>query len=107
MDRSTKDMSLTTVSGGFEVDGACYEWTVRHFAGGSNPRGMSARVRLHENNSKELVVDFAAEDPATTKQALIFQKRLQQCVRKAIEMGWNPESRGKPFHVDAEDCGQA
>lgn len=102
-------MSRFKTSGEFEFESVRYEWTVRHYSGASTPyenlRGVSASVSLKEKKAKELIVDFALRDYffAKPKSTAAFVERLQRCVRGALELGWKPESKGKPFRVSAED----
>jgi len=102
-------MSRFIPSGEFEIDSVRYNWSVRHYAGASNAyenlRGLSANVRLKEKNTKELIIDFPLPDYFFTKPSSTteFVERLRRCVRGATELGWKPESKGKPFRVKAED----
>jgi hypothetical protein len=103
-------MSAFTPLGEFELDGIRCEWFVRHYAGASNAyenhRGLSACVRVAGKQSKELIVDFDIGDYFFRKKppsTVAFQSRLQECVRAALASGWKPESRGKPFRVNATE----
>lgn len=102
-------MSRFKTSGEFEIESFRYDWSVRHYSGASTPyenlRGVSAGVRLQGKKAKELIVDFALNDYffAKPKSTSAFEERLQRCVRGALEIGWKPESKGKPFRVNAED----
>jgi hypothetical protein len=102
-------MSRFKPSGEFELDSARYDWSVRHYAGASTPysnlRGVSASIWLREKIAKELIIDFPLKDyffvkPKSTAE---FERRLQRYVGGAIELGWKPATKGKPFRVNAED----
>jgi hypothetical protein len=105
-------MSSLPSSGEIEVDSVRYGWAVRHLQGAPGPyanaQGTSASVFLPGRKNKELVIDFAVEDPffERPKSAREFEARLIPCVRGALALGWNPEARGKPYRVDAADVEQ-
>lgn len=102
-------MARFKTSGEFEVEFVRYVWKVRHYAGASTPyenlRGVSASVAIQGKNTKELIVDFPLEDYFFTKpkSTAVFERRLQRCVVGALELGWEPESRGKPYRVRSGD----
>lgn len=102
-------MSRLPASGEIEIESVRYAWTVRHVASGgsptNNPRGTSISVALPGGNTKELVIDFAVEDPffERPKSRRELESRLIPCVRGALASGWDPEARGKPYRVDAGD----
>lgn len=100
-------MSRFATSGEIEVESIRYGWDVRHFASASSMyspvQGISASIYLSKKRGRELIVDFAPKDyffvkPRSTRE---FEARLRKCVTGARALGWNPESRGKPFRVDA------
>ena len=67
-------------------------------------RGISARVCLMDENTRELVIEFDAQDyppkrPASPAQLAL---RIQEYTAKAIDSGWRPGSRGKPFYFVAD-----
>lgn len=85
-----------------------FTWLVKHYAGEftshTNFRGISARVCLVDGKSRELIIDFDPEDyplkrPASSAQ---FEERLIEYTQKAIDMGFKPDSRGKPFRISAD-----
>jgi hypothetical protein len=102
-------MSRLPTSGEIEVESVRYSWEVRHLAGAPTPynnaQGTSVSVALPGGKTKELVVDFAIEDPffERPKSRREFEARLIPCVRGALAQGWDPEARGKPYRVDAAE----
>ena len=103
-------MSEFKPSGEFLIESARYEWNVRHYAGASTPYsnhcGLSASIRLQAEGSRELIVDFPIRGyffSSKPKSAAEFEKRLREIIPHAIEAGWKPESRGKPFRLKIED----
>jgi hypothetical protein len=101
-------MSRFDSSGDFTIGADKFTWIVKHYAGeftsNTNFRGISARVCLAEAKSRELVIDFDVQDyplkrPASSQQ---FELRIIEYTQKAIEAGWRPDSRGKPFRISAD-----
>ena len=95
-------------SGEFELGADKFTWSVRYYGGESSAnshlRGISARVSLAEAQARELVIEFDPQDYPAKRPASAAQlaARIQDCTRQAIEAGWRPESRGKPFRFMAE-----
>ena len=102
-------MSRLPASGEIEIDSVRYAWEVRHLAGSPSPynnaQGTSISVALPGGKTKELVIDFAIEDPffERPKSKREIETRLHACVRGALAGGWNPEARGKPYRVEAAE----
>lgn len=101
-------MSRLDSSGQFNLGSDQFTWLVKHYAGEftshTNFRGISARVCLVDGKSRELIIDFDPEDyplkrPASSAQ---FEERLIEYTQKAIDMGFKPDSRGKPFRISAD-----
>lgn len=104
-------MSRFKDTGEFEINSIQYIWRVRHYAGAStayeNHRGISVSVSLKEKIAKELIIDFPVKDyffSTRPKSTAEFKERLVKCVYGALELGWNPESKGKPFRVSSVDA---
>ena len=107
-----KAMSRLDSSGQFQLGADRFKWRVKHYGGevavNTHVRGISARVCLAGENTRELVIEFDAQDyppkrPAAPAQLAI---RIQEFTAKAIEAGWRPESRGKPFYFVADPLNQ-
>ena len=101
-------MSRLDSSGQFQLGADKFKWSVKHYGGevavNTHIRGISARVCLAGENTRELVIEFDAQDyppkrPAAPAQLAI---RIQEYTAKAIAAGWRPDSRGKPFHFVAD-----
>ena len=96
-------MSTLKTSGVIEIAGIEYSWYIRHWSGASsmyeNFRGPSVSVCLVPEKSRELIVDFCFSDYPFTKPKSQpeFVARLRSSIQAAIEAGWDPESRGKPW----------
>ena len=105
-------MSRLDSSGQFQLGTDKFNWSVKHYGGevsvNTHVRGISARVCLAEGNTRELVIEFDAQDyppkrPAAHAQLAI---RIQENTAQAIGAGWRPESRGKPFYLVADPLPQ-
>lgn len=104
-------MSQSKHNGEFEINSIQYLWRVRHYAGAStayeNHRGISASISLKEKTAKELIIDFSVENyffSTRPKSTAEFAERLIKCVYGALELGWKPESKGKPFRLSSTDA---
>ena len=83
-----------------------YFWYLRHWAlpvNRSNPyekeTGISVGVWLKPKKTRELIIDFNFDDYYFDKPDLKMElePRVIQSINEAIEDGWDPESRGKPY----------
>lgn len=80
-----------------------YQWHVRHWGGASNAyenhRGLSVSVCLDPGRKKALLVEFAFKDYFfdAPRQQTEFEQRLRSAIDIAIDAGWRPLARGKPF----------
>jgi hypothetical protein len=101
-------MSRLDSSGQFQLGADKFKWSVKHYGGevavNTHVRGISARVCLVGETTRELVIEFDAQDyppkrPAAPAQLAI---RIQEYTAKAIDAGWRPDSRGKPFYFVAD-----
>jgi hypothetical protein len=101
-------MSRLDTSGQFQLAGDKFTWSVKHYAGESasstHPRGISVRVCLEVGKTRELVIEFDPEDyPAKRPVSNArLAARAQLCTQEAIDAGWIPDSRGKPFRFVAD-----
>lgn len=95
-------------TGTFKLDGVIYAWQVRNFAGSTSPyidpHGISVEVRLDGITRKELIMDFAFKDYGFIKPKSmgLFAERIKKCAKLAMEKGWEPESKGKPFRAEVD-----
>lgn len=105
-------MAGANLSGQFEVGGDRFTWQAKRYAGmssaDSNYRGIAARVMLASGVFRELVIEFHPDDypGQIALSSRSFEARLVEYTQKAIELGWRPESRGKPFRIEAERLGR-
>lgn len=101
-------MARLDTTGSFTLGTDEFTWSVKHYAGefsaDTNFRGITARVCLTEAKSRELVIEFDPRDyplkrPASSQS---FAARIIEYTQRAIEEGWRPDSRGKPFRLAAD-----
>lgn len=96
-------MSTFKTSGIIEIGGSEYSWCIRHWSGASsmyeNFRGPSVSVCLAPGKFRELIVEFPFSDYPFTKPKSHpeFVARIRSSIESAIESGWDPNSRGKPW----------
>ena len=101
-------MSQFKPAGKMQVDTFELDWHIVHFAQATttsqNSNGICVSVSLADAKAKELVIDFPviAYNYDRPKNNTDFEKRLLTCVKRALELGWNPEKRGKPFRMSAD-----
>ena len=101
-------MSRFDLSGHFSIGSEKFAWSAKHYAGefasNTNFRGISARVCLAEAKARELVIDFDVQDYAVKRPASSqhLESRIKEYTQKAMEEGWRPDSRGKPYRISAD-----
>src|SRR5208282_4190559 len=96
-------------SGTIKVEDVEFRWSVYR-----QPRwtseglvGMAILVGTMEPSTRELLLEFAMDDPTCHRcmpdhqRFRISNRRLIECVQSAIHAGWDPNSRGKRFIFDA------
>jgi len=89
------------------VDGFSLKWRLhreQEWSGSDSGKGVSIHAKAIEGTFRELFLEYP---PVKTQKAgwirtepvqqHIQPKRIEGHIRLAIEAGWNPGSRGKPF----------
>jgi hypothetical protein len=89
------------------VDGFALKWHLhreQEWSSADGGKGVSIHVKATEGTFRELFLEYP---PAKTQktgliraepvQQHIQPRRIEGHIRLAIEAGWNPASRGKPF----------
>jgi hypothetical protein len=99
--------------GTLKVGNADYRWSVYR-----QPRwatrlhdslcllGLAILVEPLQPNRRQLILEFAIErgrhgDMPQHQRFRINDRRLAEAIQKAIEAGWDPDSRGKRFVYEA------
>ena len=89
------------------VDGFSLKWRLhreQEWSSAEGGKGVSIHVKAAEGTFRELFLEYPAvstQKPglirAEPAQQHIQPRRIEGHIRLAIEAGWNPGSRGKPF----------
>jgi hypothetical protein len=90
-----------------------FEWSIHRqprWTGDGVLLGLAILVKPTERSRRELILEFSIE---RTRQGEIPQqqrnpvsnRRLIECIQNAMDAGWDPESRGKPFFFAAGAVG--
>lgn len=103
--RRDREMKKSTVN----VGGTEFEWTVYRqprWTGDGVLLGLAILVKPTENSRRELVLEFAIErtrqgEMPQQQRLRVSNRRLIECIQNAMDAGWDPESRGKPFFFAA------
>jgi hypothetical protein len=89
------------------VDGFSLKWHLhreQEWSTANGGKGVSIHAKATEGTFRELVLEYPPVNSQKTGwiraepvQQHIQPKRIEGHIRLAIEAGWNPASRGKPF----------
>ncbi|MGZ4965200.1 MAG: hypothetical protein ACXWC8_21810, partial [Limisphaerales bacterium] len=90
-----------------------FEWSVHRqprWTGDGVPLGWAILVKPTEQSRRELILQFAIDltrhgEMPQQQRIQISNRRLVECIQNAMEAGWDPESRGKPFFFAAGAVG--
>jgi hypothetical protein len=96
-------------NGAVQIDGLEYAWSVlreqTYISTGDRYLGLAILVQVKKAKNRGLVLQFEhVQGHRCMSKHLRFkipEKRLIECIRKAIQAGWDPESRGKNFIYSA------
>src|SRR6185436_7208139 len=86
------------------IDGTQYFWHVRHdwLVWGKGIKVVSISVSLRPDRTRELILDLTMkmgpQDPKPSPERLLTA--IEPAIRKAMEAGWDPESRGRAFRFE-------
>ena len=88
------------LGGSLIVDGYPLRWSLKSEQIWS-PQGDHAGLRLsverEDENHRELVLEYPFQEGGRTQRPDIDPHRLESDIRRAMEAGWKPKSRGRPF----------
>jgi len=89
------------LGGTLEVEGYPLRWSLKSEQIWS-PKGEHVGLRLsverQDEAHRELVLEYPFQEGARIERPDIDRDRLGRDIRRAMEAGWNPKSRGRPFH---------
>jgi hypothetical protein len=101
-----------TIEATVEIDGVVLRWELRHdpqWDPQGAHRGHSISVCLADGAHRELLLEypFPKDQPRRIghlpERPKISEETVKSHIRLAIEAGWNPDSRGRPFHFPVPD----
>ncbi len=89
------------------IDEDEFFWRVRHWVGAPGEKGqngLSLSVSTDPGKRRELIVEFPYTEfgAARPKSEVAFAARLKGCIIAAIDEGWRPNSRGRPWIHEAD-----
>ncbi len=96
-----------------QVDGQPYVWRIQRqpawSSDAANWRGMAIAIR-HAEGQREAVVEFPPAPPPRKGTPLIQAAQISpqvvtKAIRSAIEVGWEPLSRGKTVAIAVDETG--
>ena len=89
------------IGGTLEVDGWPLRWTLKSeqiWQPNGEHVGLRLSVERQDEAHRELVLEYPFQEGARIERPDIDRDRLGRDIRRAMEAGWNPKSRGRPFH---------
>jgi len=86
-------------------------WRVRHWqcwsTDSGGPLGLSLLVEAAGKMTRSLILEFPFEWKSGSlvidRKFKISESELTKHIESAIQLGWNPDSRGKPYVVHVEN----
>ena len=89
------------LGGALEIDGYPLRWTLRSEQvwdpKGEEHLGLWISVERSDETHRELVLEYPFVDMGKTGRPDIDTARIEADIRQAMEAGWKPKSRGRPF----------
>jgi hypothetical protein len=89
------------LSGRLEVDGYPLRWWLKSeqiWSPGGDHVGLRLSVEREDEAHRELVLEYPFREGSRVARPDIDRDRLGADIRRAMDAGWNPRSRGRPFH---------
>jgi hypothetical protein len=89
------------LSGRLEVEGYPLRWTLKSeqiWSPGGDHVGLRLSVEREDEAHRELVLEYPFREGGRIERPDIDREGLGGDIRRAMEAGWNPKSRGRPFH---------
>jgi hypothetical protein len=88
------------LGGTLEVDGYPLRWSLKSEQIW-DPKGAHAGLRLSvervDENHRELILEYPFREGGRIERPDIDPHRLESDIRRAMDAGWKPKSRGRPF----------
>ena len=89
------------LSGRLEVEGYALRWTLKSeqiWSPAGDHVGLRLSVEREDEAHRELVLEYPFREGGRIERPDIDREGLGREIRRAMEAGWNPKSRGRPFH---------
>ena len=104
--RACGDKSMTKrrkreLGGSLLVDGYPLRWSLKSeqiWSPAGDHAGLRLSVEREDEAHRELVLEYPFREGSRIARPEIDRDRLEADIRRAMEAGWNPKSRGRPFH---------
>ena len=88
------------LGGRLEVDGYPLRWTLKSeqiWDPKGDHVGLRLSVEREDETRRELVLEYPFHDGGRIARPDINPHTLESDIRRAMEAGWKPKSRGRPF----------
>jgi hypothetical protein len=89
------------LGGSLLVDGYPLRWSLKSeqiWSPAGDHAGLRLSVERQDEAHRELVLEYPFREGSRIARPEIDRDRLEADIRRAMEAGWNPKSRGRPFH---------
>jgi hypothetical protein len=89
------------LGGSLLVDGYPLRWSLKSeqiWSPAGDHAGLRLSVEREDEAHRELVLEYPFREGSRIARPEIDRDRLEADIRRAMEAGWNPKSRGRPFH---------
>jgi hypothetical protein len=97
------------LNGTIDVDGRVYRWELRRepqWCTTDGWQGMLVAAALEGDIGRETLIQFPAPKWAKRRsmphrqRPQVQRSQVAEAIRAALAAGWEPDTRGKPFHVE-------
>jgi hypothetical protein len=88
------------LGGTLEVDGFALRWSLKSeqiWDAGGDHIGLRLSVERSDETRRELVLEYPFREGGKIDRPDINPHTLESDIRRAMEAGWKPKSRGRPF----------
>ena len=88
------------LGGTLEIDGFPLRWSLKSeqiWDPAGQHVGLCLSVERSDENHRELVLEYPFREGGRIERPDIDTNRLEGDIRRAMEAGWKPKSRGRPF----------
>jgi hypothetical protein len=88
------------IGGSLVVEGYPLRWSLKSeqiWDPGGEHMGLRLSVERSDENHRELVLEYPFKEGGRIERPDINPAVLELDIRRAMEAGWKPKSRGRPF----------